>query len=142
MIEKILDDYVPAISIYAGLNKSGTALFDSSMREALGRRSYICIIPCRTYGPDDGDASAVLDSRANESIMAGYVSYDHGLEMHGITFHHPPSGIPPFLLTDYDVLVTDDLESRTLKVVCLGRVLPETDELEMVESAVSKAMTP
>jgi len=142
MIEKVLERYVPALSLYARLEKSGTAFLDSSMQGALGRRSYICMVPYRTYGPDEGDAASVIDSRPEGGVMAGYVSYDHGLEMHGICSRHPPSDIPSFLLTDYDILVTDDPESRELTVLCIGRALPDTEELAMVETAVSAAKEP
>lgn len=141
-IRTVLSRYVPSIWIYASIDRRGTMMLDSSMRCGLGRESIICLLPFRTYGPDDGDSETVLNEHGRDGSIAGFITYDHGMRLHGISSKHPASDVPEFLLNDYDVMIIDDPDKRELTAVCHGRAMKDTDELELVESLLTSAEEP
>lgn len=135
----VIDGYVPSLWVYAAMDRADTVFLDSSMRNGLGTRSYIGMMPYRIH--DSGDAASVLDGIGDGDVLMGFISYDHGLSMNGIGSVHR-SMQPGFVLADFDVVIIDDHRSKTLDVVCRGRVANADEELGIVMDLVSRASEP
>ncbi|MCI5973980.1 anthranilate synthase component I family protein [Methanomethylophilus alvi] len=131
--------YVPALWIYSSMDRRDTVFLDSSMG---GGRSYIGLMPHRVFLPGESDAVEVLDGMSDDDVLMGYLSYDYGLFLHGISSIHPKTQIPDFILADFDVVIEEDPVGKRLHVTCRGRVMPVCDEERFVMRLVEGASPP
>ena len=111
------------------MDRRDTVFLDSSMG---GGRSYIGLMPHRVFLPGESDAVEVLDGMSDDDVLMGYLSYDYGLFLHGISSIHPKTQIPDFILADFDVVIEEDPVGKRLHVTCRGRVMPVCDEERFV----------
>lgn len=136
---KVSDRYVPALWIYSSMDRRGTVFLDSSMG---GGRSYIGLVPYRIFTPDGSDAVTVLNGIGEDDVLMGFISYDYGLEMHGISSIHDRAQIPGFVLADFDIVIKDDPSVGRLEFICRGRVMDAVREEELVGILIDGASEP
>ncbi len=141
MEKTIIEGYVPSLWIYASMDRRDTVFLDSSMRNDLGRRSYIGMRPWRIMTPQDSDAISALNSIEDE-VLIGFLSYDYGMRMMDVRSVHGDPEWPLFLLADFDILIEDDLDSRTLRVTCRGRLEDSSKQMEDVIEMFHRATEP
>ena len=72
----------------------------------------------------------------------GFITYDQGLEMHGIQSKHPETDLPEFILADFDIIIEEDHVGKELTLICRGRVMPPEEERELVMDLVERASEP
>lgn len=133
--------YVPSLWIYAAMDRRDTVFLDSSMRNELGRRSYIGIRPWRIHTPEDSDAVEVLNSIGDGTLM-GFLSYDYGMDLMGMESVHGGPPWPLFALADFDIIIEDDPEERTLEITCKGRLEDAESQMQQVIRILKKACEP
>lgn len=141
MEELITEGYVPSIDVYSSIDRRDTVFLDSSLRNELGRKSYIGMLPYSIHTPGGPDAVDILNSLGDRTMM-GFLSYDYGMGLMDIRSRHPDTDIPLFALADFDVIVEDDPDNRTLRIVCRGRVTDARTEMETVKRILSSASSP
>ena len=90
-MEKVKLPYVPLIWVCSRMDRRNTVFLDSSMRNDLGRRSYLGMVPYNIHTPADSDLIGTLDDIGENTLM-GFITYDQGLDMHG--FRHHTGGGP------------------------------------------------
>ena len=141
MIFEIRDNYVPSSWLYSSVNHTDSVFLDSSMKNNLGKRSYIGIVPFKIYTPDSCNLKDVLDNTGDSTLM-GFISYDYGMESMGCISNHPVSGIPLFVLADFDIVIEDNICEKNLVIMCKGRVMSEKKELEYVLNVINSCKQP
>lgn len=137
----VLRGGVPLLWIYSGMDRRGTVFLDSSMRNGLGRRSYIGMVPYRTHLPGGSGPMDILNGIDGETLM-GYITYDQGMMDNGIGSKHPGPDIPLFALTDFDVILEEDHSNGSVSVTCMGRAMSVEDEMALVDRLVKCAVEP
>ena len=140
-MEKVNLPYTPLLWIYSQMDRKDTVFLDSSMRNDLGTRSYLGMVPYRIHTPSDSDLIGTLDGIVDGTLM-GFITYDQGLEMHEIQTEHPDTGIPGFLLADFDIILEENHITKELTMVCRGRVIPPEEEMGLVMDLIGKASEP
>lgn len=140
-MEKMRLPYVPLIWMYSNMDRKDTVFLDSSMRNDLGTRSYLGMLPHKVHTPDDSDLIRTLDD-VGEGTLMGFITYDQGLEMHGIQSKHPDTDIPGFVLADFDIIIEEDHVGEELTFICRGRVMPPEKERKLVMNLIGKASEP
>lgn len=141
MIFEIHDNYVPSSWLYSSMNHTDSVFLDSSMNNNLGKRSYIGIIPFKIYTPDNCNLDDTLD-KIGDSTLMGFISYDYGMESMGCISDHPASGIPLFVLADFDIVIEENICEKNLVIVCKGRVMSEKKEREYVLNLIDSCKQP
>ncbi|UAL07256.1 MAG: anthranilate synthase component I family protein [Candidatus Methanogranum gryphiswaldense] len=155
MIRKRLDAYVPIIDIYSRIDRQNTVFLDSSMRNDLGRFSFIGLIPYRTivfqdFTKVDGTmkGTTFLDEMDNEigscdrspafaDCLMGYISYDHGSSIMGIRSEYNKNNVPECVLIRFDVVIVEDHLNKTTEVFCNGRVKDPDSEIDHIMGIIS-----
>ena len=140
-MEKVNLPYTPLLWIYSQMDRKDTVFLDSSMRNDLGTRSYLGMVPYRIHTPSDSDLIGTLDGIVDGTLM-GFITYDQGLEMHGIQSEHPDTGIPGFILADFDIILEENHVTRELTMICRGRVMSPEEEKGLVMDLIGKASEP
>ena len=140
-MEKVKLPYVPLIWVCSRMDRRNTVFLDSSMRNDLGRRSYLGMVPYDIHTPADSDLIGTLDDIGENTLM-GFITYDQGLEMHGIQSEHPGTGIPGFILADFDIILEEDHVGKELTAVCGGRVMSSEEEMDLIAELLSRASEP
>ena len=140
-MEKMRLPYVPLFWMYSNMDRKDTVFLDSSMRNDLGTRSYLGMLPHKVHTPDDSDLIETLDD-VGEGTLMGFITYDQGLEMHGIQSKHPDTDIPGFVLADFDIIIEEDHVGKELTFICRGRVMPPEKERKLVMDIIGRASEP
>lgn len=141
MEKMITAGYVPSLWIYASIEREDTVFLDSSMSNRLGRRSYIGMHPWKINTHEDSDAVEVLNSMEDRTLM-GFLSYDYGMELMGVQSIHGEPHWPLFVLADFDIIIEDDPQQRTLDITCKGRLEDAESQMEQVMDLLKRSCEP
>ena len=137
----VLKDSVPLLWIYSNMERRNTVFLDSSMNNDLGKRSYIGMVPYRTYLPGGSGPIDILNNIDGETLM-GYITYDQGMMDNGIGSKHPGPDIPLFALMDFDIILEEDHTNGSVSVTCMGRAMSVENEMTLVDGLMKNAMKP
>lgn len=140
-MEKVKLPYVPLIWVCSRMDRRNTVFLDSSMRNDLGRRSYLGMVSYIIHTPADSDLIGTLNDIGDNTLM-GFITYDQGLDMHGIQSEHPGTSIPGFILADFDIILEEDHVGKELTAVCRGRVMSSEEEMDLIAELLGRASEP
>jgi para-aminobenzoate synthetase component I len=163
LLRRKLDTYVPAIEIYSSMDRNGTIFLDSSMENDLGRYSIIGMIPNRrlTYHSDKGldgisagiSLTQLIDAELSSYVpdigfsqsLIGWISYDAGMDIIGVSSKHEITNVPDSVLIRFDVLIIEDHLNRATEIICNGIVKDpdvEFQELMKIIASIGKLNVP